>query len=571
MPSVGVFPEISVASSAADSMQTQSSAMNAGGSQGSFASIMNQALSTPASSSTVAAASSSNRSQSSESSGAPSSQASSSSASSSSTSNSTSTNNSSSQATSAATASTKANSGAGGASTAKAQSSASQAGSAAGSANAANATSGKNAGVQKSSAEGLDPKVSLPSSIGLAGTLANSGAADTKGSKAPGDTKKKQTDAPGTTTLSGCGAPQVSALASGVIAAETAAQANGGNVVVAALSARVDGKSATADGGSSKSARPVSAAVLTSATTASALLKNLSAQNGAVASDGKSPVPQDAKGDAQAVLADAAQGSGSSQTEPAHGVSKGEDAASAPLAGKVRASDLSTVGSPLLAGAETDGKLTSKLNLKADGAASVSGALSSGLLHAGVADAHAAATTSEISVPAAPVQAASAPVAANPYARLDEASAPALLRLTPQNMTVAVTDPTLGNVQVQAQSVNGQIIASMATANATAHAQLSGHIASLNGFLHEQNVNVMQLTLSRQQLSGGMGGGQGSAQGGNAGDSAAQQQSSAQTFSADNRQAQAMPAAEGISRAASAAEVRSSAASLSFSYIDLHA
>jgi hypothetical protein len=109
--------------------------------------------------------------------------------------------------------------------------------------------------------------------------------------------------------------------------------------------------------------------------------------------------------------------------------------------------------------------------------------------------------------------------AANPYARLDEASAPALLHASPRQMTVAVQDATLGSLQVQVQSVNGQLAASLATATTAAHAQLSGHVASLSGYLHDQHIDVARVTVAAPDFSSLAGQGHGSSahDGGNSG------------------------------------------------------
>jgi flagellar hook-length control protein FliK len=91
--------------------------------------------------------------------------------------------------------------------------------------------------------------------------------------------------------------------------------------------------------------------------------------------------------------------------------------------------------------------------------------------------------------------------ASNPYARLDEASQPVVLHASPQQMTIALHDASLGSLQVQVQSVNGQIAASLATATSAAHAQLSGHMASLSGYLHDQRVDVARVTVAPQSFS----------------------------------------------------------------------
>jgi len=161
-----------------------------------------------------------------------------------------------------------------------------------------------------------------------------------------------------------------------------------------------------------------------------------------------------------------------------------------------------------------------------------------------------------------------APVAAsNPYARLDEASAPAVLHASPQQMTVAVHDASLGSLQVQVQSVNGQLAASLATATTAAHTQLSGHLASLSGYLHDQRVDVARVTVAPQSFSSqpdsGQGGGPQS--GGSGGQP--QQQSYAPPASAPLTESQPQIPASSLSLPAAPAR----AAIRSASSIDLHA
>lgn len=280
----------------------------------------------------------------------------------------------------------------------------------------------------------------------------------------------------------------------------------------------------------------------------------------------------------QSVMASAQDSKAASKGDDVASSAKAQEASTASSSDSSHAADLDAANHSVALSAISDGKLDAKVDQKLMGVSSQANVASVGILHAGALDAHAVSGSGGAlsATPAQPAlnsaQPALTPAAVNPYARMDEASAPAVLRLTPQNMTVALHDPTLGNIQVQAQSVNGQIIASMATTNAIAHAQLSGHLGSLNGFLHEQNINVSQLTLSRQQLSSGMGGGQGSPQSGG-GDGSARQQSSPQNFRAEDgvSQVKSLPSAQSSVRATVGAEARSTADSLSFSYIDLHA
>lgn len=161
-----------------------------------------------------------------------------------------------------------------------------------------------------------------------------------------------------------------------------------------------------------------------------------------------------------------------------------------------------------------------------------------------------------------------APVAvSNPYARLDEASAPAVLHASPQQMTVAVHDASLGSLQVQVQSVNGQLAASLATATTAAHTQLSGHLASLSGYLHDQRVDVARVTVAPQSFSSQSGSGQGG--GPQSGGSGGQPRQQSYAPPASSPLTEAQPQSPAIRLSLPTASAR--AAIGSASSIDLHA
>ena len=92
---------------------------------------------------------------------------------------------------------------------------------------------------------------------------------------------------------------------------------------------------------------------------------------------------------------------------------------------------------------------------------------------------------------------------ANPYARMDEPQRATLIYASPQKMSVAVSDPGLGNFQVRTQGAGAQVAASLATSSAVTHAQLSGHLPALTAFLQEQRVDVSRVTVVQQSLVGG--------------------------------------------------------------------
>jgi flagellar hook-length control protein FliK len=161
-----------------------------------------------------------------------------------------------------------------------------------------------------------------------------------------------------------------------------------------------------------------------------------------------------------------------------------------------------------------------------------------------------------------------APVAgSNPYARLDEASAPAVLHASPQQMTVAVHDASLGSLQVQVQSVNGQLAASLATATTAAHTQLSGHLASLAGYLQDQRVDVARVTVAPQSFSSHSGSSQGG--GPQSGGSGGQPQQ--QSYASPASATLSGPQPRVLAGSAPAATASPRAAISSASSIDLHA
>lgn len=92
---------------------------------------------------------------------------------------------------------------------------------------------------------------------------------------------------------------------------------------------------------------------------------------------------------------------------------------------------------------------------------------------------------------------------ANPYAHMDSPQAVSLTYASPQKMSVAVSDPSLGNFQVRAQSAGAQVAASLATASAATHAQLSGQLPALTAFLQEQRVDLSRVTVVQQSMLGG--------------------------------------------------------------------
>ena len=97
--------------------------------------------------------------------------------------------------------------------------------------------------------------------------------------------------------------------------------------------------------------------------------------------------------------------------------------------------------------------------------------------------------------------AANGAAAANPYARMDEPQQAALVYALPQKMSVKVSDPALGSFEVRARSAGAQVSASLATASAVTHAQLSGQLPALTNFLQEQQVNLARVSVVQQQPS----------------------------------------------------------------------
>jgi hypothetical protein len=81
---------------------------------------------------------------------------------------------------------------------------------------------------------------------------------------------------------------------------------------------------------------------------------------------------------------------------------------------------------------------------------------------------------------------------------MDQPQQATLVYASTQKMSVAVSDPGLGNFEVRAQGVGAQVSASLATNSALTHAQLSGHLPALTAFLQEQRVDVSRVTVVQQ-------------------------------------------------------------------------
>lgn len=392
---------------------------------------------------------------------------------------------------------------------------------------------------------------------------ASAAAASVSGSKtdAKTDGKKKQAEGSvvaGTATAAGsvgAAVAQAALAGAGVLQASTTAAANvaesssGKAASTVIPNGNSSGKSATVIAG--KVVTPQSTKTVADNSTSAAGAKAAAIQN---AVEGKNPAQPE---DADSAAVDGVSGVASMKSTGIAGTTLQAASATATAV----ASGLS------IAAVKPENKPESSRAADASTLnATVTGA---SLLHAGAAAVHAAGDGSQSS--STPSQTNGVPVTSNPYTRLDEASAPTVLHASPQRMTVAMSDSSLGNLQVQAQTVNGQVAASLATATAAGHAQLSGHLASLTGFLHDQHVDVARVTLAPPAFSSGMSGGQSSAQSGSGG-----QTQQGQTYSQPAAGFEPALTATSVSAPSSAvASSHSGVASTGYaqgiSYIDIHA
>ena len=89
------------------------------------------------------------------------------------------------------------------------------------------------------------------------------------------------------------------------------------------------------------------------------------------------------------------------------------------------------------------------------------------------------------------------PSASDALAALDHVAAePSLLRATPNQLAVGVSDPQLGWLEVRADRVGGQVTASITPDSSASHAVLAASMPAMTSFLQEQRAGVQSLALS---------------------------------------------------------------------------
>ncbi|HTU48980.1 MAG TPA: hypothetical protein VMF56_00215 [Acidobacteriaceae bacterium] len=97
---------------------------------------------------------------------------------------------------------------------------------------------------------------------------------------------------------------------------------------------------------------------------------------------------------------------------------------------------------------------------------------------------------------------------ADAFTALDSAAAGergVLLHAAPHQVSVGVTDPSLGWVEVRAERVSGQIAAALTTSSAASHAALTSVLPTMATYLQEHHAGVQQVHVE-SSLTGGQAG-----------------------------------------------------------------
>lgn len=89
----------------------------------------------------------------------------------------------------------------------------------------------------------------------------------------------------------------------------------------------------------------------------------------------------------------------------------------------------------------------------------------------------------------------------NPFEHLDTGAAPRLLEHAPHQLSVGVTDPGLGWIEIHARSGAGQISAVVTASSAGAHSQLAAQLPDAMSFLSREHVRVDHLASEAQTAS----------------------------------------------------------------------
>jgi hypothetical protein len=100
------------------------------------------------------------------------------------------------------------------------------------------------------------------------------------------------------------------------------------------------------------------------------------------------------------------------------------------------------------------------------------------------------------------------PTTADAFAALDSAAAGergVLLHAAPHQVTVGISDPSLGWVEVRAERVSGQIAAALTTNSSASHAALTSVLPTMATYLQDHHAGVQQVHVGTS-LSGGQAG-----------------------------------------------------------------
>lgn len=149
----------------------------------------------------------------------------------------------------------------------------------------------------------------------------------------------------------------------------------------------------------------------------------------------------------------------------------------------------------------------------------------------------------------------------NPFERLDQALSPeaTVLQGSSQRLTVGLSHPSLGWVEIKTQSTGDQIAATLVSASSQTHQHLAAQVPSLTQFLSDREVKLSSVTV-HQGIAGGGGGGE------NGGARHSREQNSPSGGNSSQPELQMDDA-----RSSQASDAASSQSGRRLSYIDIHA
>ena len=90
----------------------------------------------------------------------------------------------------------------------------------------------------------------------------------------------------------------------------------------------------------------------------------------------------------------------------------------------------------------------------------------------------------------------------DPYEQLNQATPAVALHSTANRFAVGVHDPSLGYLEIDAQSAAGQISAALVTNSSLSHASLAAQLPSLHQYLGDQQVRLSHLGVEQQMPQG---------------------------------------------------------------------